>query len=419
MRHIHTESDNWAMSSSPLESELAAEVDRLAKAYGDELVMFRRDLHAHPEPGREEIRTTRAVADRLGTAGLATTGLPVGTGLLCDVGSEPPVVALRADLDALRVADEKSVSYRSTRPGICHACGHDVHTSIVLGAGLVLTDLMNAGLLEHGVRLIFQPSEEILPGGALDVIDAGGLRGIEQIFGVHCDPRLEVGQVGLRAGAITSAADLVHVRLSGGGGHTARPHLTGDLVHALSTLVSQLPAALSRRVDPRAGLTMVWGRVHAGAAANAIPMEGEAEGTLRCLDAEVWRSGADLVPELARAIVAPYGVQVETEVRRGVPPVVNESASTALLATAAESVLGRSAVVPTDQSLGGEDFAWYLTHVRGSMARLGVRPLGTTQTYDIHQGTFDVDEEAIVVGVRMLVAAAVLAGDTMWGNDPE
>lgn len=407
------------MPDSPLESELAAEVDRIAKSYGDELVMFRRDVHAHPEPGREEFRTTRAVADRLGTAGLATTGLPVGTGLTCDIGPQPPIVALRADLDALRVADEKNVPYRSTRPGMCHACGHDVHTSIVLGAGLVLAELANAGLLDHGVRLIFQPAEEILPGGALDVIDAGTLRGIDQIYGLHCDPRLEVGQVGLRTGAITSAADLVHIRLTGTGGHTARPHLTGDLVHALSTLVSQLPTALSRRVDPRAGLTMVWGRVHAGAAANAIPMEGEAEGTLRCLDAEVWRSGADLVPELARQIVAPYGVEVETEVRRGVPPVVNDADTTALLSAAAESMLGRSAVVPTDQSLGGEDFAWYLTHIRGTMARLGVRPPGTRQTYDIHQGSFDVDEEAIGVGVRLLVAAALLAGDPDWSGDPE
>ncbi|WP_460525048.1 amidohydrolase [Flindersiella endophytica] len=396
----------------PLESDIADEVDRLAKTYADELVMFRRDLHAHPEPSREEFRTTRAIADRLAKAGLSTTGLPVGTGLLSDVGpGQRPTVALRADIDALRLADEKDVPYRSTRPGVCHACGHDVHTAIVLGAGLVLTDLAEAGLLAHGVRLFFQPSEEVFPGGALDVIEAGGLVGIEQIYGVHCDPRLVVGQVGLRTGAITSAADLVHIKLSGAGGHTARPHLTGDLVHALSTLVTQLPTALSRRVDPRAGVSMVWGRVHAGAAANVIPMEGEAEGTLRCLDVDAWRTCGDLVPVLAQEIVAPYGVKVDTEVRRMVPPVVNEPAASALMQQAAETTLGRAAVRPTDQSLGGEDFAWYLQHVRGAMARLGVRPAGTTQSYDIHQGTFDVDEDAITTGVRLLVACALLAGD--------
>lgn len=411
MRHKTGGVDNRTV---PLDSDVAAEVDRLAKSYADELIAFRRDLHTHPEPGREEFRTTRAVTDRLQAAGLSPVGLPIGTGLLCDIdqpGLRPGRVALRADLDALRVVDEKDVPYRSTRPGVCHACGHDAHTAIVLGAGLVLAELAAARMLRQGVRLVFQPAEEIIPGGALDVIAADGLDGVEQIFGLHCDPRLEVGTVGLRAGPITSAADSVHVRLTGPGGHTARPHLSADLVHALSTLVSQLPLALSRRVDPRAGLTLVWGRIHAGAAANAIPMEGEAEGTLRCLDASVWESAAELVPGLAHQIVAPYGVTVQAEVHRGVPPVVNDPSAVAVLRDAVESTMGRGAVGTTEQSLGGEDFAWYLTKARGALARLGVRPAGNTQPYDIHQGTFDIDEHAIPVGVRTLVAAALLAGE--------
>ncbi len=280
----------------------------------------------------------------------------------------------------------------------------------------MLKELETAGMLTHGVRLIFQPAEELIPGGALDVIAAGGLDGVHQIFALHCDPRLDAGAIGLRTGSLTSAADRVHVRLTGPGGHTARPHLTADLVHALGTLVSQLPSALSRRVDPRSGLTLVWGRVHAGAAANAIPMEGEAEGTLRCLDAKVWESSAELVPALAREIVAPYGVSVEAEVHRGVPPVVNEPLAVGVLQDAVESTLGRGAVAPTDQSLGGEDFAWYLTKIRGAMARLGVRTPGSGEHFDLHQGTFDVDEHAIVVGVRVLVAAALLAGS--WETRP-
>jgi len=399
------------MSHGHVDSDLVAEVDRLAKTYADELVLFRRDLHAHPEPGREEVRTTRRIAERLAEAGLRTSVLPGGTGLLCDIGPDNPQVALRADIDALRVADEKDVPYRSTTPGVCHACGHDVHTSVVLGVGLVLADLHAKGSLPHGVRLVFQPAEEVFPGGALDVIEAGGLKGIERIFALHCDPRLVAGTVGLRAGALTAAADLVRVRLTGPGGHTARPHLTADLVHALSTLISQLPAALSRRIDPRAGLSMVWGRVQAGDAANAIPMEGFAEGTLRCLDAGAWRACGELVPELAREIVAPYGVQVEAQVSRGVPPVVNDEDSVGLLRSATETMLGRSAVAGTDQSLGGEDFAWYLTHIRGAMARLGVRPEGSSKAFDLHQGTFDVDERAIGVGVRVLAGTALLAGD--------
>lgn len=397
----------------PLDSEIVAEVDRLTKTWTDDLIAFRRDLHMHPEPGREEVRTTKLVAERLEAAGLRPTILPVGTGLLADIGTPAPFtrrIALRADLDALRVADEKTVPYHSRRPGVCHACGHDVHTTVVLGAGLVLAELAAQGLLTHAVRLIFQPAEELIPGGALDVIAAGGLDGVDQIFGLHCDPRLAVGNIGLRPGPLTSACDRLHVRLTGPGGHTARPHLTADLVHALATLVSHLPAALSRRVDPRAGLTVVWGRVQAGAAANAIPMEGEAEGTLRCLDPRVWERSAELVPALAREIVAPYGVTAQVEVHRGVPPVVNDALAITALREAVEATLGRSAVAPTDQSLGGEDFAWYLTKVRGAMARLGVHTPGGETMYDLHQGTFDVDENAIAVGVRVLVATALLAG---------
>lgn len=390
----------------------SAEIERLVSSYLDELIAFRRDLHAHPEPGREEIRTTGRILDRLTRAGLEGRTLPCGTGLTFDIGdpgSDLGSVALRADIDALRVSDEKDVPYRSTRPGLCHACGHDVHTAIVVGAGLVLRDLQLAGRLDHGVRLIFQPAEEQIPGGALDVISAGGTDGVGRIFALHCDPRLEVGQVGLRTGAITSAADRVRIVLRGPGGHTARPHRSADLVHALAALVSQLPAVLSRKVDPRAGLSVVWGRISAGDAANAIPMTGEAEGTVRCLDVDVWEESAELLPRLAREIVAPFGVRLEADVHRGVPPVVNEAAATELLEESARLLLGQEAIASTDQSLGGEDFAWYLTKASGSMARLGVRPVGAG-AYDIHQGTFDVDENCIGVGIRLLVGAALAAG---------
>lgn len=389
------------------------EIDRLAKSYADELVLLRRDLHAHPEPGREETRTTRVVSERLAAAGLTATPLPTGTGLICDLAgnrNDSNRIALRADLDALRVTDEKEVPYRSTRPGVCHACGHDVHTAVVLGVGLVLKELADAGALNTDVRLIFQPAEELIPGGALDVMAAGGLTDVDKIFSLHCDPRLNVGQVGLRTGPLTAAADRIHARLRGPGGHTARPHLTADLVYALGALITELPAALSRRVDPRAGLTLVWGRVQAGAAANAIPMDGEAEGTLRCLDAGVWRAAADLVPELAAPIVERYGVELDIDVHRGVPPVVNEPECTEVLRRATEAMFGPGAAATTEQSMGGEDFAWYLTKVPGAMARLGVRKPGSRGVGDLHQGLFDVDEDAIGTGVRLLVAAALDAG---------
>jgi amidohydrolase len=385
------------------------ELPSLAKSYEDELVALRRDLHAHPELGRTEIRTTGIVRERLLAADLEPRDLTIPTGLVCDVGDGDRAVALRTDIDALAVVDEKDVAYRSTVIGVCHACGHDVHTAIVLGAGLVLADLHREGLLPGRVRLIFQPAEEIMPGGALDVIASGGLTGVDRIFGVHCDPRLDTGMVGLMAGPITSAADHVRVRLRGHGGHTARPHLTADLVYALAKVAVEVPAALSRRVDPRSGLSMVWGRIAAGAAANAIPQAGEVEGTLRCLSPEAWHQAPDTVEELISAVAMSYGAQAEIDYQRGVPPVVNEESSIELLESAALATLGADSVTTTDQSLGGEDFAWYLEHIPGAMVRLGVRRPGDDLKRDLHQGMFDADERAIGLGVRLLVASALLS----------
>jgi amidohydrolase len=247
-----------------------------------------------------------------------------------------------------------------------------------------------------------------MPGGALEVIATGALDGVRNVFGLHCDPGLDVGQVGLREGPLTGAADAMTVRLSGRGGHTSRPHLTQDLTYALATLVTELPAALSRRLDPRAGVSLVWGIVRSGSAKNVIPASGEAAGTVRMLDAVAWAEAEELIRELIAQIVAPYGVEAEVEYVRGVPPVVNEPASTHLLAHAVEAVVGEEGHVYTPQSLGGEDFAWYLETVPGAMARLGTRTPGGP-TYDLHQGDLRVDEAATAIGAKVLAAAALEA----------
>ncbi|MCW2600145.1 MAG: amidohydrolase [Frankiales bacterium] len=370
-----------------------------------ELIAFRRTLHAHPELGWQEHETTALLGNRLAAAGLSPKVLAGGTGLVCDVGTGAPLVVLRADIDALPMQDDKRVPYRSQVDGVCHACGHDVHTAVVLGVGLAFARMNLTGR----VRLLFQPAEEQLPGGALGVVAEGWLEEAQAIFGLHCDPSLEVGYIGVKSGPLTAAADAVEVRLSGPGGHTSRPHNTVDLVHVLATVATGLPDALSRLVDPRAGLCLVWGQVAAGTARNAIPREGVLTGTLRVLDKEVWRQAPDLVQRLVQGIVAPYGARATVTYERGVPPVVNDPAATALLTAAVITALGPGAAVPTVQSLGGEDFAWYLDQVPGAMARLGVRPRGSERRVDLHQPTFDVDEGAIGVGVRVLAAAALAA----------
>lgn len=399
---------------------ITEEIDRLYP----EFVGIRRDIHAHPEVGHEEYRTTQLVVDTLARAGLRAEVLSVGTGAICDIlplvpdsdgpdsGAPADLVGLRADLDALPITDGKNVPYRSRTDGICHACGHDVHTTIVLGTGLVLARLREQGQLHRGVRLIFQPAEETSPGGALDAIASGALEGVSEVYALHCDPRTEVGKIAHRVGPITSAVDQVVATVTGSGGHTSRPHLTADVIGALGAIATETQLLLSRRVDPRSGLSLMWGRIHAGSAPNAIPQVGVIEGTLRALDEDGWRKAQGLIGELVSQIVAPFGAGVEVSLTAGVPPAVNHQLGVERLSEAARAMLGPAGVAVTDQSLGGEDFAWMLQRVPGAMARLGVRPVGQDAVPDIHQPTFDVDERCIGVGIATLAALASRPADS-------
>ena len=367
---------------------------------------WRRHLHAHPELSRHEYASTTFVAEQLTAAGLVPRLLPGGTGLACDIGTGPgPLIALRADMDALPMQEQTGAPYSSTADGVAHACGHDAHTAMLLGAALAMA---SAPELPGRVRVLFQPAEEVMPGGALDVLSSGELAGVCRIFALHCDPQLEVGQVGVRAGALTSAADTVEITLHSPGGHTARPHLTADLVHALGLLITGLPSLLSRRLDPRAATVLVWGAVQAGNAANAIPQIGVLRGTVRTGDRDTWARLEAVVAEGVAALLAPTGVTYELHHQRGVPPVVNDRASAGMLRRAITEGVGERAVAGTQQSSGGEDFAWYLEHVPGAMARLGVWP-GHGPHLDLHRPTFDLDERALEIGVRVLVHAALAA----------
>jgi amidohydrolase len=389
--------------STPIASLIESVVDE----YDDELVGLRRDLHAHPELSWRELRTTALVAARVQAAGWRVTELP-RTGLIAEIGDAGPIVGLRADLDALPVPDLTDDPWVSTVDGVTHACGHDVHTSALVGAAVALGRAHERGLLPGRVRLLFQPAEEVMPGGALSLIELGALDGLERVFGLHCDPSLDVGMVGLREGPITGAADNLEVTLSGSGGHTSRPHLTEDLTYALGKVVTELPSILSRRLDPRAGVSVVWGIVRAGSAHNVIPATGRIGGTVRMLDSIAWSEAEKLVPLLVEQIVAPYGVHATVDYQRGVPPVVNDVESIVHLGHAVEQVLGTAGHVPTQQSLGGEDFGWYLDRVPGAMGRLGTRTPGGP-TYDLHQGNLRVDDRAVGIGAKVLAGVAVAA----------
>jgi amidohydrolase len=404
---------------------------RFVERHRAELVAFRRHLHAYPEPSYEERETTDLVAQRLSAAGLKPKVLDDGCGLICDIGghdtSRPnggdrdpdgPIVALRADLDALLMDDEKDVAYRSKRPGVAHACGHDVHTTIVLGAGLALAELFARDAVPGRVRLIFEPGEEALPSGALRMIEAGALDDVDAIFGVHCDPKLDVGRVALRTGPLTSATDLVDVQLRGPGGHTARPHVTVDLVRVAGSLAAELPDRVRAKAAPLGEVLLVFGMIAAGHAPNVIPAHAHLRGSVRTPERSAWAAAERIVEESLAELLGPTGASWALEYQRGIPPTVNDPVETDRLRAIAHRLVAETDVVEAPQSLGGDSFAWYLEQVPGSYARLGVHdPAAGTDRLDLHSSVFDVDERAIDLGVQLLMLAALDALAQPAGTD--
>lgn len=400
----------------------AAEREELADAIAtetaevvDDMILWRRDLHRHPEPSWAEHRTTARIRGVLEALGLEPRELSSPTGLWVDImpprRRAQPRIGLRADIDALQLTDTKDVPYRSVNSGVAHACGHDVHTALLLGTATVLTRLRDQDLLPRGARLFFQPAEETSPGGAGQIIRDGGMTGLREVYALHCDPRTEVGQVAVRPGPITSACDRIQVHFAGPGGHSSRPHLTTDLVMAMGAVITEVPMLLSRLVDPRAGASVVWGHVEAGNAPNAIPAAGLLEGTLRVLDLEGWHRARNLVPGLVRKAASPFGVHVEVELAEGIPPTVNHPKGAGRIVDVGRALLGESGVVDTEQSLGGEDFSEMLMEVPGALGRLGVRPIDVSEWPDLHRPMFDVDEGCLEVGAKTMVGLVALHPD--------
>lgn len=387
----------------------------------DELVDFRREVHANPELSFVEYKTTERIMSKLRAAGLTPVNLAeIGeaeTGGYVDIGTGPIALGLRADIDALPILEETGLDYASVVAGVAHSCGHDIHTTVMLGVALTLKAMDDQEPLGARIRVIFQPAEEKMPGGALSVIAAGVLDEVPRILALHCEPRIDAGKIGTRIGAITSASDTIKIELTGRGGHTSRPHLTEDLVFAMSQIAINVPAVLSRRIDVRSAVSVVWGQIHAGSAPNAIPATGYLAGTMRCLDGEAWAGAGDLLDEVVRQVASPYGVEVKLEHIRGVPPVINTEEETDLIEDSARAEMGSAAIVLTPQSMGGEDFAWMTNKVPGAMMRLGTRTPGG-EDYDLHRGDYIPDEAAIEVGVTVMAAAALRAiAQLKWSQE--
>ena len=393
-------------------------IDALASGLDEELIDIRRRLHAFPELSYREFVTTATLIERLESAGLAPQRLAVGTGLVCDIpGTAPgPLVVLRADIDALATDDLSESEYRSRHDGISHACGHDAHAAIVLGAGLVLRAIAQTEGLPGTVRLVFEPGEEAIPGGAVEIVREGWITGAAYVLGLHCDPKIDLGQIGLRTGALTAASDTVEIVVSGPGGHTARPQLTVDLVQVMSELAAHLPREVRRRLGAPDGppgngddeVVVVFGAVHAGDAANVIPAHGTLRCSVRCADRGAWDRAEAVMREVVAEMLEGSGATYTVDYRRGTPPVINDASAIDVLDTAARAVVGDAGVIEAPRSMGADTFAWYGEHAPSAYARLGTHS-GDRPRRDLHASTFDIDERAIAIGTRFLSEAALLA----------
>jgi amidohydrolase len=378
-----------------------SQLARLAAEIAPQMIEVRRDLHQNPETGWNEHRTTRRVAEMLLDWDIKPRVRPEGTGLIADVGAGDKAVGFRADLDALPISEEATPPYASVIPGVMHACGHDVHTAIGLGTAWVLQQY---SALPGRVRFVFQPAEEMIPGGAQTLRDDGIHSELAAIAAFHVDPSLEAGKVGIRTGGITGASDRFIVRLSGPGGHTSRPHQTVNLLYIAARIITDLPQMMSHSVDPRQTVLIVFGAISGGTAANVIPTHVEMQGTVRLFDLELWREMPERIASLITEMTHPLGAVTEIDYIQGSPPVVNDAAVIGVVEQAAVAALGRHNVVHTHQSLGAEDFAWFLEDIPGALIRLGAA-LPDHQV-DLHSALFDVDESSIETGI--LVASETM-----------
>lgn len=383
---------------------------RLDELYPD-MVSWRRYLHRHPELSFHEEKTAAFVADKLESWGIEVRRGVGGHGLVGTLRGELPgrTVALRADMDALPIQDEKTCEYRSTIPGVMHACGHDAHTSTLLGVAKALSESKER--LQGTVVFLFQHAEEMNPGGAKSMIDAGAMDGVEAVYGVHLWTPFPAGHVYTRPGPMMAAPDEFIIRIKGKGGHGGLPHQTIDSIVIGAELVGRLQTIVSRSVDPTQPCVVSVGSFHAGSSFNVIAESCILNGTVRTFDAGVRLEARRRVETIVEHLCAMHGAQHELEYRLGYPPVVNDAAETARFRDVAERLFGAARVHESPLVMAGEDFAYYLHKAPGCFMFVGAgnEAQGIVQPH--HHPRFDIDESAMRTAAELLIGMAVHAAD--------
>lgn len=388
---------------------LLSQIQRLSREYANEVVSFRRHLHAHPELSYQEENTAMFITEKLISFGLTPTRMAT-TGVVTLIEGKNPAkktIALRADIDALPITEQNKVDYRSTQPGVMHACGHDVHTSSLLGTAKILSQLRNE--FEGTIKLIFQPGEEKNPGGASIMIREGVLENPapQAIIGQHVFPLLPVGKIGFREGKYMASSDEIYLKVIGKGGHGATPELTIDPVVIASHIIIALQQVISRNASPKQPTVLTFGKITANGATNIIPDEVNIAGTFRALD-EKWRSeGLKRIQKMAESIAEGMGGKCEVDIHHGYPYLENNPALTQRIKQAAAQYVGADNVVDIDLTLGSEDFAYYSQIIPASFYRLGTRNESKGITSYVHTPTFDIDEDALAIAPGLMAWMAI------------
>jgi amidohydrolase len=386
------------------------QIQILAKKYLQDTVAIRRHIHANPELSFKEIQTGKYIAEQLEVMGveyqhgMAENGV---VGLIKGKNPDKKVVALRADIDALPITEANEVSYKSQNEGIMHACGHDVHTASLLGAARILNDLKTD--FEGTIKLIFQPAEELLPGGASIMIKEGVLRNPipTSIFGQHVHPPLETGKIGLRGGMYMASADEIYITITGKGGHGAMPQECIDPVTIAAQMITALQQVISRQLDQTVPALLTFGSIIANGSTNIIPNEVKIKGTFRCMNEE-WRMIAhEKMYKMGVGIVEAMGGKCEFNIMKGYPCLFNDEPLTAKVKDFAIEYLGKENVVDLPLRMTAEDFSYYSQEMPATFYRLGTGNIAKGITSPVHTDTFDIDELALEVGAGLMAWLAV------------
>lgn len=388
---------------------LEEQIRQLAKQFHPRIIELRREIHANPELAFEEIKTGALVAETLRLFGVDVKTGVARTGVIGTIKGTKPgkTIALRSDMDALPILEATGLPFASKNEGKMHACGHDAHTAIGLGAAMILSQLKDE--IEGEIRFLFQPSEEKNPGGAPFMIDDGALDGVDEIYGLHVIAQNDAGTVGFCAGEMMASADELYITIRGKSGHGARPHFAIDPIVTASQVILALQTLVSRNLDPFSQGVITIGSIHGGFAPNIIPEEVKLVGTLRSMTKE-WREFAHRrIEEIVRGICDSAGAQFDLLIDKGYPVLRNDPAKTDFAEDAARALFGSDAVFKAERLMGAEDFAYYLEKVPGTFYRLGIRNLDQNITADIHNDHFTVDERSLETGAAMQAYLAIKA----------